>query len=212
MKLTSVSASAESRTYNSPLRERQSELTRESILEALTAELAEGGLHELNIPSIARRAGVSIRTVYRYFPTRESLLDAAERWMDTRIGVPQPPRTADDLPTLVEKTFADFDANETAILAQWATALGRDMRARGRRRRVEAYREALANVTLHLSARDARAAHAVISYLISSGTWKTLREEHGMSGAESGKAVAWALRVLIDDVRTRNQKASRHGQ
>jgi len=207
MKATTV-APTNGRSYNSPLRERQSEKTRVSILEALTAELAEGGLHVLNIPAIARRAGVSVRTVYRYFPTRDALLDAVDRWMDDTI-VPGPPLTmAAEMPATAERAFKEFDANETAMLAQWATALGRDVRARGRRRRISAYGYALAEATSNLNRSDARAAHAVISYLLSSLTWKTMREEFGMKGSESGKAVAWALRTLIEDLRQRNESAS----
>jgi AcrR family transcriptional regulator len=206
MKATAPGAT-NGRSYNSPLRERQSEQTREAILEALTSELAEGGLHELNIPALARRAGVSVRTVYRYFPTRDALLDAADRWMDEAIVPGPPPASADEMPAAAERAFKEFDAKETAMLAQWASALGRDVRARGRRRRISAYRDALAEATSNLSRGDARAAHAVISHLLSSLTWKTMREEFGMKGAESGKAVAWALRTLIEDLRRRNESA-----
>lgn len=207
MKAQQAVSAPDGRSYNSPLRERQSEQTRAAILEALTGELAEGGLHELNIPAIARRAGVSVRTVYRYFPTRDALLDAVNQWMDQTIVPGAPPAAADEMPAMAERAFKEFDANETAMLAQWATALGRDVRARGRRRRISAYRDALAGATSNLSRSDARAAHAVISYLLSSLTWKTMREEFGMKGSESGKAVAWALRTLIEDLSQRNENA-----
>jgi hypothetical protein len=107
--------------------------------------------------------------------------------------------------TSAEQIVAAFDANESVMLAQWATAVGRAMRAKGRKRRLEAYEGALLEVTSHLSRADARAALAILSYLLSSWTWKTLRDEFGMSGAESGKAVAWALRTLIADLRRRNE-------
>jgi len=207
MKVQTSAQPANGRSYNSPLRERQAGQTREAILEALTAELAEGGLHELNIPAIARRAGVSVRTVYRYFPTRDALLDAVDRWMDETIVPGAPPASVDEMPRMAEKAFAEFDANETTMLAQWATTLGRDVRARRRRRRISAYGDVLAEITSNLSRAEARAAHAVISYLLSSLTWKTMREEFNMNGAESGRAVAWALRLLIDDLEQRNDAA-----
>jgi AcrR family transcriptional regulator len=204
---TGTRAAANGRSYTSPLRERQSEQTREAILEAIAAELAENGLQELHIPAVARRAGVSIRTVYRYFPTRDALLDAAEEWIDRSIGSADFSRPIDEFPSMTEDVFRQFDANETMMLAHWATSLGRDVRERGRKRRQQAYREALRDITSNLSRTEARAAHAVISYLLSSRAWKTLREEFGMSGAESGKAVAWALRALIADLKERNQTA-----
>lgn len=204
---TATQTAAGPRHYSSPLRERQTELTREMILQALTDQLAAGGLRELNIPGLARRAGVSVRTVYRYFPDKEALLDAAEQWLDDRIAPGAIPVSADDMATSAEQIFAAFDANESIMLAQWATAVGRVLRAKGRKRRLEAYETALREVTSHLSRTEARAALAILSYLRSSWTWKTLRDEFGMSGAESGKAVAWALRTLIADLRKRNEAA-----
>jgi len=204
MKTLTVSPTVEPRPYSSPLRDRQTEQTREMILQALTNELAHGGLHELNVPGLARRAGVSVRTVYRYFPDKEALLDAAEQWMDDQIAPGAGPVSADDMAANAEQIFAAFDANESVMLAQWATAVGRALRAKGRKRRLEAYEAALLEVTSNLSRAEARAALAILSYLLSSWTWKTLRDEFDMSGAESGKAVAWALRTLIDDLRKRN--------
>jgi AcrR family transcriptional regulator len=206
---SATAAGHNGRSYHSPLRERQSEQTRVAILEAIAQELAATGLQELHVPAIARRAGVSVRTIYRYFPTRDALLDAAEEWIDRSIGTADFSRPIDEFPAMLEEVFKQFDANETMMLAHWATSLGRDVRERGRKRRQQAYRQALNEVTSHLSRSDARAAHAVVSYLLSSRTWKAMREEFGMAGAESGKAAAWALRTLIADLRHRNEFAAR---
>jgi len=116
---TAKQTAAEPRRYTSPLRERQTEQTREMILQALTDELAAGGLQELNIPGLARRAGVSVRTVHRYFPDKEALLHAAEQWLDDRIAPSASPVSADDMAANAEQIFAAFDANESAMLAQW---------------------------------------------------------------------------------------------
>ena len=34
-------------------------------------------------------------------------------------------------------------------------------------------------------------------------------DESGLDGAQAGRAVAWAIRTLIDDLRARNKKAAR---
>ena len=64
------------RPYESPLRAEQMEQTRLRILRAVTDVLADPAAEEVTIPLVARRARVSLRTVYRYFPTRETLFDA----------------------------------------------------------------------------------------------------------------------------------------
>ncbi len=81
-------------------RERQKEETREEILRAVGRQL-EGGapLDELNFAEVAKDAGLGERTVYRYFPTRESLLGAFWAWMHTQVMAPaedrpRPPRSS----------------------------------------------------------------------------------------------------------------------
>ena len=48
---------------------------REKIVAAAAAAFAEGGL-EAQVEDIARRAGVGVGTVYRHFPTKETLVEA----------------------------------------------------------------------------------------------------------------------------------------
>lgn len=209
---TSIAPSSHHRSYASPLRERQAEQTRELILEALAAELAEAGFADFSIPDLARRSGVSVRTVYRYFPTREALLEALAIYVDKRIAA-HPAETPwrsspEEIGSIAQQTFRSFDENANFILAQWATPVGREFRTIGRRRRLDLYRDALAEVTGNLSPQEQRAAYAVISQLLSSWTWKSLKEEFQMSGEESGKAVSWAVNTLVADLRRRNEQAS----
>lgn len=39
--------------------------------------------------------------------------------------------------------------------------------------------------------------------------WVTMRDEAGLEGREVGKALEWAMRTLIDDLRRRNEVAGR---
>ena len=51
---------------------------REKLLAAATALFAETGT-DVSLEAIARRAGVGIGTLYRHFPTRDALVEAAYR-------------------------------------------------------------------------------------------------------------------------------------
>src|SRR5947199_9666001 len=93
----SAKQTAEARVYNSPLRDRQEEQTRELILQALTEQLADGGLKGFSIPRLALRAGVSVRTVSRYFPTKDALLEEFAYCLDLQIGSAEPPTTMQEL-------------------------------------------------------------------------------------------------------------------
>ncbi len=68
-------------------------------------------------------------------------------------------------------------------------------------------RQALQEVTGNLPAADQRRAEAVLGYLINMLAWVTMRDENGFSGQETGEAVSWAIQVLLDDLRLRNQAA-----
>src|SRR5688572_9549807 len=64
------------RPYESPTRREHAELTRQRIIEALMDLLVEERPSTISIPAVAKRAGVSVRTVYHHFPTKEALFDA----------------------------------------------------------------------------------------------------------------------------------------
>ena len=47
------------------------------ILDAVLYEAAEKGPNEVNITEVARRAGVSVGSMYQYFPNRQGMIDFA---------------------------------------------------------------------------------------------------------------------------------------
>jgi AcrR family transcriptional regulator len=65
------------------LRERKKRLTREQISDVATLMFCERGFDNVRIAEIAAAVGVSEKTVYNYFPTKESLvLDRADELED----------------------------------------------------------------------------------------------------------------------------------
>jgi AcrR family transcriptional regulator len=65
------------------LRERKRRLTRQLISDAATAMFATRGFDNVKVSEVADRVGVSEKTVYNYFPTKESMvLDTADESVD----------------------------------------------------------------------------------------------------------------------------------
>ncbi len=65
------------------LRERKRRLTRQLISDAATAMFATRGFDNVRVAEVAESVGVSEKTVYNYFPTKESLvLDNADETID----------------------------------------------------------------------------------------------------------------------------------
>src|SRR5687768_8115852 len=68
--------------YSSPVRDEGKEATRAKILDALVRVVIDDGVHAFSVASVAERAGISHRTVYRHFASREELLEALSEAID----------------------------------------------------------------------------------------------------------------------------------
>ncbi len=175
--------------------------------------LSAGGADEISVPDVARHSGVSLRTVYRYYPTRDDLLDAASDWIYRR--------TFDQVP--VERELAELPAVVAAGAEQWeahpklarAIAYAPSLKALVSSRRAERVAQIAREVVEaapNLSERERREAAAVLGYLQSIRTWVTMRQDLGLSRDETIGAVGWALQTLIDDLRRRDRAAGRKGE
>jgi AcrR family transcriptional regulator len=161
------------------------------------------------MPGVAEASGVSLRTVYRYYPTREQLLEAAGRWIGDELFKHPYPRDLDELAELYQEGCRDFDQRPGLARALAQSQLGQRARGYRRRERLEAIRRALRSELTELGEEEHRQAEAVLAYLHNILAYTSLRDENGLSGEEIGQAVGWAIRTLTEDLRNRNEKARR---
>lgn len=188
------------RRYHSPLRSRQTEQTRETILAALVDQLGQSRPGEYSLSEVAARAGVSVRTLYRHFGGREALLAALDGEVARR-ALPPIPDSVEGLCDYPVALFSLFDAHAPWVEAMLKVGEAEDFRVAGKPRRVAAVRQGLAAVTVGLPPERAAEVEAVFKHLMSVEAWKSMRDDFGMDGAASGRAVAWALRALVADLR-----------
>jgi AcrR family transcriptional regulator len=185
------------------LREQQADVARTRILSAVVELLERGRAEELTMPSVAATAGISLRTVYRYYATREQLLEAAARWIGDELFAHPHPADLDDVADAFRADCADFDERPGLVRAMAMSDHGREVRAYRRNERLSAIRRALRDEVGELPHDELRRAEAVLGYLHNMLAYTTLREENGLSGEEIGEAVAWAIRTLVADLRRR---------
>jgi len=191
------------------LRDQQAAVARERILRAVAELLERDGSAELTMPQVAESSGVSLRTVYRYFPTREALLDTAGRWIGGELLKQGYPTSLDDVADSFERACSEFDERPGLVRAMALSHVGREARSARRRERLEAIRQLLEQEVGALPEQELRQAEAVLAYLHNMLAYTTLREEHGFSGTEIGEALGWAIRTLVADLRRRQRTNER---
>lgn len=194
------------RSYHSPLRARQATETRELVLQALAELVTERGTTEFSVQEVADRAEVSLRTVYRYFPNRQALLDGLTELVDERMEDLREDadigwtdivgRGFEGLSGSVPPVFQRFDELEplSSAMAMLASA---GSRSAGHNERTDEFREAVATELVALPADQREATFALVRHLVSSQTWFVLRTEFGLDGRTAGEAVARAVRAIL---------------
>lgn len=122
-----------------PLREEYVSRTRQRIVDAVVRLVAERNDVAFTMPEVARASGVSLRTVYRYFPTRQSLVDAVAAVGD-RVAASNLPAAAfdlDDLEPWLREAWEHLLEREAFIRAQHVSPNG----AAVRRARIPFFRD-----------------------------------------------------------------------
>jgi AcrR family transcriptional regulator len=92
--------------------EARKQATREPLVRAALAQVAEGGFAAAGIQATAARAGVAVGTVYRHFPSKSELVAevfrrAAEHELAVVLDVTRPDRRALAAPTLAYAQIAE---------------------------------------------------------------------------------------------------------
>lgn len=189
------------------LREEQKRIGRDRILKAVASEIAERGLLDFSVPAVAERAGVSQRTVYNYFDTKEALVEALPAWFDDWTEAHGGTLVEPDLDKIGAALVVNFGlfseaGDMTAALARIKTA---EAGPAGDRQssgvltdpRTNDMRKGLATMRPDLSDADLEAATAIFRSLMRFDMWNRLANDHELGGTDAGRVAAWAFTELL---------------
>lgn len=194
------------RSYNSSLRDEQTESTRQIILEALGEQLTDRGLEDLSISRVARRARLAVRTVYRYFPTRERLLDAVAEWLNERVGRPQPPANVEELVAMVPRLFQALSEHAGLVQALLlGTRKGVQVRQRANRHAAEKMAQAVLRHAPALPEAARLETAALLHALVASPTLFLLTDAYGFDVERAARTVQRAMRLVLEAARRENE-------
>jgi AcrR family transcriptional regulator len=183
------------------LRDRQAALARRAVFEALIKHLEAGNADDLAMDDLAAEAGVSRRTLYRYFPSRDALLAAAADWIRTE-ELKLPIEIGDEgIANSFRTAAAQLEKRPALARALLRSTTGRAVRKGYRSARVEAIRAALRREVPGLSQREMDRAAPVLSYLCSSNAWISVQDESGLDAKKAQAAVEWAIETLLAQLR-----------
>jgi AcrR family transcriptional regulator len=191
---------------------RHTDATRKAIVEAAVDLFIERQSEGFSVQEVADRAGLTHRTVYRYFPSRQELLNAtAERLapalMDERFGeVSTVEEWIDALGPHFAHTEANFELVRRVVAALFTSEdlrlFGQDLRERDSHR-WEVFRRQFA----HLPDGDARRTFATLRHLTSSTSYVLYRLRFGLSPAEASEAIQNAASQIVEQAARRDRAA-----
>lgn len=190
------------RPYRSVKRRAQAAESREKILKALVAQLSEQGLGKFSVPKVAKRAQISLRTIYRHFPNRESLLQELSK--EVKVATKDPisfPNSPADLIGFPFRLYPYYDKNAALIKAQTYSELGREIRdtmITPKRRKM--FDKVLKDVTSVLSKKQAQQVDALFHLLIGNTAWLHFKKTWGLSSKEAAQVSSWASKLILTEL------------
>jgi AcrR family transcriptional regulator len=171
--------------------------TRRRIVQAVSDLIADEHPATVSVPAIARRAGVGVATVYRYFPNKEALLDAAANEVVTE-SAGRLPRTFDEVEASLAGAWSELEAQLPLVRGQFASPVGRELH----RRRWEVRHALMADLLraegMNPEGETGRRLLGVADVLTSSTALLELCDKAGVPVADAAAWCAWAVRVLHD--------------
>jgi AcrR family transcriptional regulator len=198
--LSTATPNAKARRYSSPVRERRAEKTRQRILEALARQLGRPNALDVNVTEAAKEAGVSVRTVYHYFPDRTARVEALAEWTREALGpVDHPLVTADDIPGFTRAAYARAERQEAFWRIGMVPGLSSDVRRARHGRLRRRIRELLDEIGA--SGPETERATASIILLESPEGGVVLVDMLGLSFVDAADAAAEAIAAVITQLR-----------
>lgn len=198
-KSTKAAPGTGTRRYNSPVRQRQSMETRRGIIRA-GAELVHGfpawDWTNLTARAVGERAGVSERTVQRYFPTERLLRDAILERLLEESGV--------DLEAMELEDFAAVTAQMFSYLSSFAVEPARtedpSFASMDRFRR-QALLAAVARATPRWREEDRESAAAVLDILWNQPPYERLIDAWEFSPERASGTITWLIGLITEAIR-----------
>ena len=164
----------------------------------LVHELPSWDWDDLTFRAVAERAGVGVRTVYRYFPTERVLHDAVMERLEEEAGVRYEGMTLDRISEVATKVFRSMAAFAAAPVSppspEVTFAAADDKRRR-------ALTDAIESAAAAWSAPEKQSAAAALDIIWSPPNYERLITAWGMDRDSATDLMAWLIDLVASTFR-----------
>lgn len=187
------------------LRDKQRDLTRGLILGALGEIIASGRFKDFTTQDVAKRSGVSLATIYRHFPDRDTLLREFLRWSSQQTlkkGVTFSPQSTAELGQAVRDYYAvyeelaDLSAAMLKVYHAGDPLIDQELAAL-RREKSANYEKVLSEACGDGDPETIRILSELFPYLASVRVWHIFREHSDIDIVHAGEVVAWVIELVV---------------
>jgi AcrR family transcriptional regulator len=191
------------------VRDEAKEATRARILEALVRVVIDDGVHAFSVATVAARAGISHRTVYRHFASREELLEALSDDIDFS-GPPERNKPLiDHAREGAGALFRALDSIRDRAAAEFIIGVALRHNTRGKQQRWARVQAEMRERFPALPPEEQLAGAGVLRALVSSNIWFHLCVQLGVPADAAAQGVSRAVELVLDDLAQRNTTRSR---
>jgi AcrR family transcriptional regulator len=199
--------------YSSAVRDEAKEATRERIIDALVRVVLDEGVHAFSVAAVAERAGISHRTVYRHFASREELLEGLSAAIDSP-GSPAGAEAArtpmyDHARAGAGGLFRELERVRDRASAEFIISVALRHNTRGKRQRWLQVQAEVRELFGALTPDEQLAGAATMRALLSSNVWFHLCVQLGVPVDAAVQGISRALELVLDDLAQRNEARSR---
>lgn len=188
------------RRYDNSARAEKAAQTRERIITAgseLVHAFDSWHWRDLTFRSVAERAGVGERTVYRHFPTERHLHDAVMSRLESEAGISYEDVDLGNLGEVTGRVFASlqrFAVRQSVDAPRDPTFVGVDARRR------DALLRAVGEAATGWSEDEKRVTAGLLDVLWNLPSYERLIGVWGVDGATATAAVNWLMAKVIEAV------------
>jgi AcrR family transcriptional regulator len=173
------------------------EQTRDLIMEGLIRTMANGAV-TWSIPEVAREAGVSVPTIYRYFRTKQELVEGLSAYVVRKAGLAamQPPRNPQELVAMVREMYLRSEGMSDAMKMASVSELAQEIRKESIPVRLKMIEMALTPVLSSFPEQERVYLVRMILLLTSSALIRAFDQYLDLAGTEAADTISWAIFAL----------------